>query len=163
MPAELAAVVAVALAIVGVFGIVIPVLPGSLTIVVALLVWAVAIGTPQGWMVLFVGTVLVAAGASASYLLTGRQLRHREVPSRSVAVGVGCGVLGLFLVPFVGLPLGFVVGLLGMEWWRVQNLRQALSTSWAALRAVGLGMLLEVTGGLLAAATLLAGMLVTFG
>lgn len=162
MPAELVAVLAVALTIVGVCGIVVPVLPGSLAIVGGLFLWALLGGSPTGWVVFGIGAVLAGVGASASYVITGRKLRQREIPNRSVVVGVVCGVIGLFLVPFFGLPLGFAVGLLAMEWWRVQDLRSALSSSWSALTGVGLGMLVELGCGLLAAAALLVGILTTF-
>lgn len=163
MPVELAALLAVALTIVGVTGIVVPVIPGSVTILAGLLVWALLGGAGVvGWVVFGVGAALVLAGASAQYLITGRRLRARQIPNRSVVVGLLCGVVGLFVIPFVGLPVGFVVGLLGMEWLRVRNWREAASTSWAALKSVGLGMLVELGCALAAATTLLVGIVVHF-
>ncbi|MFV0452164.1 MAG: DUF456 domain-containing protein [Propioniciclava sp.] len=162
MPAELVAVLAVAVTIVGVCGIVVPVLPGSLAIIGGLFLWALLGGSPTGWVIFGIGAVLAGLGMSASYVITGRRLRQRAIPNRSVLVGVICGVIGLFVLPFLGLLLGFAVGLLAMEWWRVQNLRTALASSWTALTGVGLGMLIELGCGLLAAATLLVGILSTF-
>ncbi|MFV0406451.1 MAG: DUF456 domain-containing protein [Propioniciclava sp.] len=162
MPAELVAVLAVALTIVGVCGIVVPVLPGSLAILSGLLVWALFGGSSTGWLVFGVGAVLTVAGASASYVITGKRLKEREIPNRSVMVGVICGVVGLFVLPFLGLLVGFVVGLFGMEWWRVRQVPEALRSSWTALTSVGLGMLMELGCGLLAAAVLLVGILTSF-
>lgn len=162
MPAELIAVLAVALAIIGVCGIVVPVLPGSLAIIGALLVWALFGESTTGWVAFGVGVLFAGVGASASYVLTGRRLRQREIPNRSVGVGVLCGVIGLFVLPFLGLPIGFALGLFAMEWWRVQDARRAVASSWAALKGVGLGMLVELGCGLLAAAVLLVSILLTF-
>ncbi|WP_203566523.1 DUF456 domain-containing protein [Aestuariimicrobium ganziense] len=155
MPADLAAIVAVLLAIVGVVGIVVPVLPGSITIVVALLVWAVWGGSAWGWVAFAVGTVAVLAGATASFLLTKRNLEARAVPKWPLRVSLLVGVVANFLLPALGLVIGFLVTLLVCEWLRVRTLREALSTSWLAVRSIGLGMIIEL-GCALFACTLLA-------
>lgn len=162
MPTEIIAALAIALTVIGVCGIVVPVLPGSLAVLGGLLVWAIFGGSPLGWWVFALGAVLVAAGASAQYLITGRRLKAREIPNRSVVVGLAAGVVGLFVIPFLGLPIGFVAGLLVMEYLRVRNLRTALGTSWDAVKSVGVGLLVELACALAAAGVLLAGVLVHF-
>ena len=162
MPVELIAAISVVLVVVGVCGIVVPVLPGSASILVGLLVWAIWGGSPYGWLIFGIGAVFVAIGASAQYLITGRRLKEREIPSRSVIIGLVAGVIGLFVIPFLGLPIGFIVGLLGSEYARVRNLREASSTSWAALKSVGLGMLVELGCALVAATVLLVGIFTHF-
>lgn len=157
MPIELTAALSIALVIIGVCGIVVPVLPGSLAILGGLLLWALLGGSPFGWVVFAIGTTFVAAGAAAQYLVTGRRLKQREIPNRSVVIGLIAGVVGLFAIPFLGLPIGFTAGLLLAEYARVRSLREAVSTSWAALKSVGLGMLVELCCGLAAATTLLVG------
>lgn len=157
MPLELFAVLAVLLAVIGVVGIVVPVLPGSITIVIGLLVWALAAGTAEGWLTFGMGTTLAIGGMVSQYLLTGRNLKRREIPSRSVLVGVIAGIIGIFVLPGLGLIIGFVVGLLASEWFRVRDLKTALSTSWVALKSVGLGMLLELMCGVLALVVLSLG------
>ena len=157
MPVELIAALAVVLVVVGVCGIVVPVLPGSLSILAGLLVWALWGGSPYGWLVFGIGAIVVAIGASAQYLITGRRLKERAIPSRSVVIGLVAGVVGLFVIPFLGLPIGFVVGLLASEYARVRDLREAASTSWTALKSVGLGLLVELGCALVAATVLLVG------
>ena len=160
MPTELIAAISVVLVVVGVCGIVVPVLPGSATILAGLLVWAIWGGSSYGWLVLGIGAVFVAVGASAQYLITGRRLKEREIPSRSVVVGLVAGVIGMFVIPFLGLPIGFIAGLLASEYVRVRDLREAASTSWTALKSVGLGMLVELAMALCAAAALLVAIIV---
>lgn len=159
MPIEVTAAIAIALAVIGVCGIVVPVLPGSLAILGGLLVWGIFAPSPASWVVFALGGVLVGAGAAAQYLITGRTLKQQQIPSRSVIVGLVAGVIGLFAIPFLGLPIGFIAGLLLMEYLRVRDLREALSTSWIALKSVGLGMLVELGCALLAATVLLVGVL----
>ena len=126
MPVELIAALSVVLVVVGVCGIVVPVLPGSIAILGGLLVWAVWGGSPFGGLVFGIGPLVVGAGMSAQNLITGRRLKERSIPTRSVVIGLVCGVVGLFVLPFLGLPIGFTVGLLASEYARVRNLREAV-------------------------------------
>ena len=162
-PVELIAFISIVLTVVGVCGIVVPILPGSLAVISGLLVWALFGGAGVGgWIVFGIGTALVLMGMSAQLLITERGLKKRRIPNRSVVIGLVAGVIGLFVIPFFGLPLGFAAGLLLSEWARVRDWKAAMSSSWSALKSVGLGMLVELSCALAAAVTLLIGILVHF-
>ncbi len=144
--------------LVGVAGIVIPVLPGSILIGFSLLAWALWGGAgTTGWVVFGVGLAFVLAGMAASAVLTGRKLREHRIPGRSVVTGLICGVAGMFLIPVVGLFVGFAAGLLLSESQRTRNIRTAAATSWAALKATGVGMLVEFGLACLAVSTWVIG------
>ncbi|MCX6498780.1 MAG: DUF456 domain-containing protein [Arthrobacter sp.] len=143
---------------VGVAGIIIPVLPGSILIGLSLLAWALWGGAgTTGWVVFGVGLAFVLAGMAASAVLTGRKLREHRIPSRSVVTGLVFGGVGMFLIPVLGLFLGFAAGLLVSESHRTRDFRTALTTSWAALKATGVGMLAEFGLACLAASTWVVG------
>lgn len=137
-------VVCGALIAVGIAGIVVPVLPGSILIIISLLIWAITVGAAEGWVVFAIGGVLAGAGLSAGIVLTGRALRQRQIPNRSVIVGLVVGVVGMFVVPVVGLFVGFALGLFASEYARQRSARPALSSSVHALKATGLGILAEL-------------------
>jgi uncharacterized protein YqgC (DUF456 family) len=148
--------------LVGVAGTVIPVLPGSVLIGASLLAWAVWGGAgAAGWVVFGVGIVFVLAGMAASAVLTGRKLREHRIPSRSVVIGLAAGVVGMFVIPVVGLFVGFAAGLLLSELLRTRKFGTATATSWAALKATGLGMLVEFGLACLAASTWVIGLWVS--
>ncbi|MET1087830.1 MAG: DUF456 domain-containing protein [Arthrobacter sp.] len=148
--------------LVGVAGTIIPVLPGSFLIGLSLLAWAIWGGAgTAGWVVFAVGMVFVLAGMAASAVLTGRKLKEHRIPSRSVVVGLVAGVAGMFLIPVVGLFVGFAAGLLLSELVRTRDLGTAATTSWAALKATGLGMLAEFGLACLAASTWVIGLWVS--
>lgn len=129
---------------VSVAGTIIPVLPGSILGLAALLAWALFGGAGWGaWLVFGIGGVLFAAGMAASAVLTGRRLRQRQIPNRSVLAGAVLAIPGMFLIPVVGLVVGFAAGLLLSEWQRTRHLHGAASSAWAALKATGLGILVE--------------------
>ena len=144
--------------LVGVAGTVIPVLPGSFLIGLSLLAWAIWGGEGvTGWVVFGVGMVFVLAGMAASAVLAGRKLKQHRIPNRSVALGIVLGIVGMFVIPVVGLIVGFATGLLLSEVQRTRNVGTALTTSWAALKATGLGILVEFGLACLAASTWLIG------
>ena len=87
--------------------------------------------------------VFVLAGMAASAVLTGRKLKQHSIPSRSVVVGLVLGVAGMFVIPVVGLFVGFAAGLLLSELQRTRVFGTAVASSWAALKATGLGMIVE--------------------
>jgi uncharacterized protein len=144
--------------LVGVAGTIIPVLPGSFLIGLSLLAWALWGGAgTTGWVVFAIGMVFVVAGMAASAVLTGRKLKQHSIPGRSVVAGLVLGVVGMFIIPVVGLFVGFAAGLLLSEVLRTRNFRAALTSSWAALKATGLGMLAEFGLACLAASTWVVG------
>lgn len=158
----IATIVTVALIIVGCVGIVIPVLPGSILALIGLVIWAFVVQAPEGWMVLALGGTLLIAGLSSSLVLTSSKLKRRAIPNRTLLFGVVGAVVGMFVIPVVGLLIGFVLGLLLSETVRNRNLTTALETSWIAAKAMGLGMLVELSCALLASLTFIVGAIIFF-
>jgi len=139
----LATVVAGLLLAVAAVGTLYPVLPGSPLAVAALVGWGWILGTAASWTTAVVAALLAAAGWAAAAVLTGRTLKRQRVPGRSIAVAMAAGVVGLFVIPFFGLFIGFAAGLLLSEYARRRDLRTALASSLASLKAMGLGILVE--------------------
>lgn len=139
----LVTVLAGILLVVAAVGTIYPILPGSLIAIVTLLLWAWALGSWPAWVAAIVGSLICVVGWSASAVLTGRKLKQLEVPRWSILVAVVGGVAGMFLIPVVGLFVGFGVALLLSEWVRHGDLRQAWHYSAQTLRATGTGVLVE--------------------
>ena len=143
--------VAALLVVVGLVGILVPVLPGPVLILTGIAVWAVPRNDAVGWAVLGVAVALVAVGAVLKYLLPGRRMRDAGVPGRTLVLGGLLGIVGFFVVPVVGLLLGFVLGVYLAELGRVGRGR-AWPSARHALTAVGWSILIELAAGLLATA-----------
>lgn len=151
----------VALAVVvGLVGIVVPILPGSMLVLGGVLVWAVDEGSRTGWVVFALATTLIVAGTIVKYAVPGRGLQTAGVPQRTILLGTVLGVVGFFVVPVLGLFVGFVLGVYLAELQRVGRGR-AWPSTWAALRAVGLSILIELAAALLATAAWIVGVVVT--
>ena len=145
--------------VVGVAGVVVPVLPGLLLVWAAVVVWGVVEGGTVGWSVVAVATVVALVSQVVKYVLPGRWLRRAGVPDRALLVGGVVGVVGFFVVPVVGLFLGFALGVYAAERLRLRDSRAARTATGAALRAAGLSILLELAATLLIAAGWLAALL----
>ncbi|MEJ3657652.1 DUF456 domain-containing protein [Actinomycetes bacterium KLBMP 9759] len=146
-----ATLIAALLVVVGIIGIVVPVLPGLILVVAGIAVWAVPRGDALAWTVLGIAVAIVVAGSIAKYLLPGRKLRDSGVPGRTVAAGGVLGVVGFFVIPVVGLFLGFVLGVYLAELARLKDSSLAWPSTRRALAAVGWSILIELATGLLAA------------
>ncbi|MCT2007848.1 DUF456 domain-containing protein [Micrococcus lylae] len=160
--AVVATVVALVLLAVGAFGTVYPILPGSVLTAVTAVAWAWVVGSTASWTFGLIAAGLAIAGASASAVLTGRRLYRERVPRGPILVGIVAGVIGMVVIPVVGLFVGFAAGLFGAEWARRRDVRAALSSSVGALKAMGLGMLIEFACACLAASMVTLGALVHF-
>ena len=144
---------------VGIIGIVIPVLPGAILSLAAILVWALEVRSPTGWIVLSAAIVLIGASQVVKYVIPERRLRESGVPRRSMVVGVVLGIVGFFLIPVVGMFVGFPLGIYLAEWQRLKTHAAAWTSTKHALRATGLSIMIEFIGASLAAAVWLIAVL----
>ncbi|MDP9823434.1 DUF456 domain-containing protein [Nocardioides massiliensis] len=153
--------VLVALAIaVGLVGIVVPVLPGTLLIAAAVVVWAFVVGGSTAWTVTGIALGLLAVGTITMYAVPGRRLRVHGVPGRTLVVGGIAGVVGFFVIPVIGLLVGFVLGVYAAESARLGP-GQAWPSTKQALLAAGLSMLIELIAAMLATVTWVVGVVLT--
>jgi uncharacterized protein len=145
---------------VGLVGVVLPVVPGALLVWASIVAWAIDVGTPAGWAVVAAATAVIAGGQVVKYTIPGKQLKARGVPHRSLVIGGLVAIVGFFVVPVVGLFIGFVVGTYASELQRV-GARMAWPSTTVALRAVGVSMLIELASVLLATVAWIIGVLAT--
>jgi uncharacterized protein YqgC (DUF456 family) len=149
---EVATVLAAVLVAVGIVGIALPVLPGLVLVVAGVAVWAVPRGDAVAWTVLGIVVAIAVIGSVAKYLLPGRALRESGVPGRTIAAGAVLGVIGFFVIPVLGLFIGFVLGVYLTELARLGGHDTAWPSTRQALAAVGWSIVIEMATGLLAAA-----------
>ncbi|MFE3446892.1 DUF456 domain-containing protein [Nocardia sp. NPDC059180] len=143
--------------LVGLLGIVIPILPGVVLIFGAIAVWAFLTGGATAWAVFAISTVLLVISGVVKYTWPGAKLRDAGVPNRSLYLGAILGIVGFFVIPVVGLFVGFVVGVYVSELQRVRGQRLAWQSTWHAVKGVGLSILVELFGALLASGVWLIG------
>ncbi|MCK0177045.1 DUF456 domain-containing protein [Mycolicibacterium sp. F2034L] len=155
-------IVLVALAIaVGIIGIVVPLLPGTLLVFAAIAVWAFVEQTTAAWVTLGVVTVILGAALLIKYLWPMRRMRAADVRTMSLVTGGVLGVIGFFVIPVLGLVIGFVGGIYLAELGVRRDQRVAWASTVHALKGVALSMGVELAGALLATVAWVVGVYVT--
>jgi len=147
--------------VVGLVGVVVPVLPGLLLVWGAVAVWAVVEGGTAAWVLLVGATVVAVASQVVKYVVPGRRLERAGVPRSSLVAGGLAAVVGFFVVPVLGLFLGFVGGVYLAERQRLGTHEASWTSTRHALHAVGLSILLELAAALAVAVAWLATLLAT--
>ncbi|KUH94406.1 DUF456 domain-containing protein [Mycobacterium sp. IS-3022] len=155
-------IVLVALAIaVGIVGIVVPLLPGTLLVFGAIAVWAVVENNPTGWVTFGAATVLLAAAMLIKYTWPMRRMREADVRTWSLVAGGALGIIGFFVIPVLGLPIGFVLGIYLAELANRHDQRVAWTSTKHALKGVALSVGVELAGALLATVIWVIGVYLT--
>lgn len=144
--------------LVGLAGILLPILPGLVLEVGGVLVWAVVEGGGTAWAVATVAVALAVAGSVVKYLVPGRRLKAAGIPRSTLVAAGALAIVGFFVIPVVGAPIGFVAGTYLAERRRLGT-EPAWPTTSASVRAVGLSIGIELTAGLLIAGTWLIAVL----
>ncbi|AMO58914.1 Protein of uncharacterised function (DUF456) [Mycolicibacterium phlei] len=144
-------IVLVALAIaIGIAGIIVPLLPGTLLVFAAIAVWAFVENTTTAWITLAVIAALLGITALIKYTWPVRRMRDADVRTWILAVGAAVGVVGFFVIPVLGLPIGFVLGIYLAELASRKDQRIAWASTKHAVKGVALSVGVELTGALLA-------------
>jgi hypothetical protein len=155
-------VVLVALVIaVGLVGIVVPLLPGTLLVFGAIAVWAVVESNVTGWVTLGVVGVLLAAATLVKYLWPARRMRAADVSTWSLVAGAVLGIIGFFVIPVLGLVVGFVLGVYLAELVNRREQRLAWTSTVHAVKGVALSVGVELCGALLATMAWVVGVYLT--
>jgi len=135
--------------LVGLVGVVVPLLPGLLLIWAAGVAWAWADGGGARWAVAAVLTLLLLAGTAAKYVLPARSASGAGAPRRTLLLGALGAVVGFFVIPVVGLVVGGVGAVYLAELQRLGGSAAAWRSTRAVLVGIGVGMLVELATGVL--------------
>ena len=155
----LAALVAGAVIILGIVGTVVPLLPGSLLVAVGVVGYAVVIQDNAAWVGAGIALVVLAVGLVAKWLIPARAVSG-EVDNLPLVIGAISAVVGFFVISFLGIPVGFVLGVLGTELIRTREIPKAWQATKQAIKAAGLSMMIELASVVIAGCVWLATILV---
>ena len=143
--------------LVGLIGIVVPLLPGLWLVWGAVLFWATAAHTTTAWVVLGLSTALALSGLLLKYVLPGRLMARAAFSTSSTLVGAALGIVGLFLIPVIGAFVGFALGVYLAERITTGTHTAAWCSTRHALKAMGLSLGIEMLTGVAMATAWLIG------
>lgn len=132
--------------LVGLAGIVLVFLPGLLLQVASVLFWSAGESSPIGWVTFGVVASVAVAATVLKYLFPQRRLSAAGIPGWLIFVAVIAALVGLFVIPVVGAPVGFVVAIYLFERFRHGPGRAWPSTK-TAVQALLMSMGIELAGG----------------
>ena len=149
------------LMLIGIVGIVVPVLPGLLVTLLGVLLWSYETGTTGGWIVFAICCVLFLAGVAGQYLIPGKRLKAEGVSTGGLVLAALCGVVGMFVIPLVGFFVGFVLGLFLLAYLPRRDSAAAWRRTRTALRAILTSIGIELIAAVLIVLTWVIGVIVT--
>jgi uncharacterized protein len=134
---------------VGIMGTVLPVLPGTILILLGALVYAVAEGFQSvGWPTLVVMGLLTALATSADVWASSIGARVGGASGWSVLLGLAGGLVGLVFFSLPGAVIGALLGVLLTEMMRVRDWRKALRAGGGWLLGWLLSTVVQLGAGL---------------
>ena len=139
---------------VGLVGTVVPVVPGLGLVLAAGVVYGLVEGFGSvGIAAIVVMTALASAGTAAGFVVPRRAAGAAGAAPASLWLGAVLALIGFFVVPVVGLPLGGAVGIFIGEQVRTGDAPAAWRATTATLAGFGLAALAQFGAGLLMVVT----------
>lgn len=141
---------AVAFIIVGIIGVIVPILPGMLLVWVTVLVYAWRTGFEViGWpSLIFITLIALTAGTAQIWLpLLGAQ--KQGAAKRAMFLGIVGAIIGTFILPLVGTVIGYALGIFLGEYMKVRDWNLALKASLGGIAGWGISTIVEISAALL--------------
>lgn len=150
-----------ALILVGIIGIIVPVLPGLFITLLGVLLWSWETGTTLSWTIFAVCAVWFVAGLTGQYLIPGKRLKSDGVTTKALLLAALTGIVGMFVIPIVGFFVGFVLGLYVQAWLPRRDSTAAWSRTKVALTAILTSIGIELIAAILIALTWVVGLVLS--
>ncbi len=137
----------------GIAGVLIPIVPGTLLIWLTVVVYAIVERingfAAVDWVTFTIITLIaVVTGLSEFWLpLIGAKVRGSS--RRAILFGIVGGIIGTFVLPLLGTIIGYALGVLLGEYQKLRNWERALRASLNAVASWGVAAALQLGGGLL--------------
>ena len=150
MSAELGwTILAAVIMVVGLCGVVIPILPGLALIWGTALVYGLIVGFGAGGIaVMVVLTVLLAISMIKSVVVPRRAAQHAGASGWSQFGGLAGAIIGFFVIPVIGVIVGALAGVLLVEVSLKGNWGEAWTATLATAKGFGISALIDLGLGL---------------
>jgi uncharacterized protein YqgC (DUF456 family) len=144
-------VVVLSVMLVGLLGLIFPILPGLTIIWVAALVYGLVTGFTWGTGALFAGmTVIMLFGNVIDNIIMGASARKQGASWIAIGIALVLAVVGSLVFPPFGGLIAALVGLFAYEFYRLKDWKKALESvkgmatgcGWSAVIRAGLGLLM---------------------
>ena len=135
--------------IVGVFALLVPVLPGLVVIWVGILLYGLAAGFNLPGGILFgLVTLVMLVGTVVDYLVVGASVRQSGTSWLAMGLALLAGILGTIFFPPLGGLVGALLALFIVEFIRLKDWRKALVSARGMVFGLGWSTLARFAFGL---------------
>lgn len=132
----------------GLVGTVVPGLPGVLLMWGALIVYGFLIGFGGvGVAVVVIATLLSAAAVALGIILPKRLADESGASTKSQLAAVLGGIVGFFVIPVIGVPIGAIAGIAVAEYLDKEDWALAKESTIAVAKGFGLSALAQIATG----------------
>lgn len=135
--------------VIGLCGVVLPVVPGLVLMWAAALFYGFAVGwTTTGVAVMVLLSVLVIAGIVTGILVPQKAAAESGASGMAQLGGLVGAIVGFFVIPVFGVIVGALAGLLIVEYVRNDDLAMAWTATKGTARGFGLSILIDLALGM---------------
>jgi hypothetical protein len=135
--------------LIGLLGLVVPIMPGLVIIWVAALGYGLFAGFGTlGWVMFALITVLMIVGSVVDNILMGAKAHESGAPWWVVLVALAAGILGNFALPIIGGLVAALLALFLVEYIRRKNAKEALKSMKGMLIGCGWAFVIRFIMGL---------------
>lgn len=145
--------------LVGLVGVIVPILPGLILIAAAGIVWAISQPRADHWAVVGAMAVIAIAGVATSTVLPARRASGAGASRAAMAAGAIGMVVGFFAIPVVGALVGFPAGVFLGELSTTRDANAAWARTLATIKGVGLAIVIQLAAGVVMIAIWVAAVL----
>ena len=147
---------------IGLVGTLVPVVPGVILTWLAGLTWAVADGGGAvRWSLFGVMTLLLSTALVAGVRIPVRRVSDNPAPRGTLLLASVLAVFGFFVIPVIGVLVGFSAGILLAHLVATNDIHQSFDAMWATLRSFGKAAVVQGACGLLICLTWILGLILT--
>ena len=135
--------------LIGLLGLVVPIMPGLVIIWVAALGYGLFAGFGTlGWVMFALITVLMIVGSVVDNILMGAKAHESGAPWWVVLVALAAGILGNFALPIIGGLVAALLALFLVEYARRKDAKAALKSMKGMLIGCGWAFVIRFIMGL---------------
>jgi len=141
--------IAVVFILIGVIGIIVPILPGMLLVWLTLLAyaWVTDFNIITPWIFVILTLFALITGL-ANIWLPYLGAKKSGASKRAIFLGFIGGIIGTFIMPLIGTVIGYAVGIIIGELIKHRDLQVAIKSSIGGVAGWGIATVIEMAGAL---------------
>jgi uncharacterized protein YqgC (DUF456 family) len=136
--------------VLGLIGTIVPMIPGSLLIWVAVLIYVLVNGMASvGWLAFLIISLIALVAGTADLWMPLLGAKTVGASMRAMVYGTIGAIVGTFFAPLLGTLIGYAGGILLGEYQTRGDWQEALKASLGGLAGWGLATAVQLGGGIL--------------